>query len=58
MLIQELLFQKLNLLNMIRNGEKKKRTKFIKPFEKKILLCKIKENEKRIYLCEAINITQ
>ena len=44
--------------NMIRNGEKKKRTKFIKPFEKKILLCKIKENEKRIYLCEAINITQ
>ncbi len=44
--------------NMFRNSEKKKRKKFIKPFEKKILLCKIKENEKRIYLCEAINITQ
>ena len=43
---------------MLNNDEKKRRQKFIKPYDKRLLLCKIKENQTRLYLCEAINITQ
>ena len=38
--------------------KKKRRQKFIKPYDKRLLLCKIKENQTRLDLCEAINITQ
>ena len=53
-----IIISKIKSVEKMNKSEEKNRKKFIKPFEKRLLLCKLKENKKRLYLCEAINITQ